>query len=95
MLPLFNQQNWLQKVEQPIRDKYKGKLILKGCDYSDLYLNTSLGNKLYIPLGCGYAVFNSDNLTQHSNLEILDYGYLENKNTSVFKKKTMDWVECI
>lgn len=92
MLPMFNQQIWL-RVEQTIREEYKGKLIFKGCDYSDMYVNTSLGNKLYIPLGCGYAIFNSNNLTQNSNLEILDYGYLENKNISVFKKKLMNWVE--
>lgn len=92
-IPKFNQQIWRQS-EEMIRSTYKGKLILKGCDYSDKYVMTKRNNKLYIPLGCWYVVVDSNDMNQIFKLKILDYGYFENKNTSVFIKRLPDWIVC-
>jgi endonuclease G len=94
MIPKFNRGIW-RVSEQAIREKYKGKLIYKGCEYSNNYIMTSRSNKLYIPAGCFYVVFDSNNINQISELELLDYGYLKNDNTLQRNiKKLPDWVDC-
>lgn len=92
-LPQFNRGQW-KRIEIMIRDNYKEKLVFKGCEYSDKYIITQRNNKLYIPVGCSYVVFDSDNMEQVSNLVLLDYGYLENKNSSIIIHKLPDWVKC-
>jgi len=92
-LSQFNKGSWKQN-EIMIRNKYKGKLVFKGCEYSDKYVMTGQNNKLYIPVGCSYVVFDSENMDQVSDLILLDYGYLENKITSAIIKKLPEWVVC-
>lgn len=96
MNPYFNQRIW-SKVEQMIRDNYKNKLVYKGCTYSNQYITTKNIRKLYIPLGCSYAVFDSNDVNQTSDLILLDFGYLENNNMSDVKKieKVLPkWTNC-
>jgi DNA/RNA endonuclease G (NUC1) len=97
MLPRFNRGIW-RLSEEMIRDKYKGRLIYKGCEYMDKTIVTGKGNVLYIPSGCTYVVFDSNDVDQISGLELLDYGYLNNNNRmqelSSTIKKLPDWVEC-
>lgn len=93
MVPAFNRGMW-RISEQMIRDKYKGKLIYKGCEYSDKYLMSQRNKKLYIPTGCSYIVFNSSDINQTIGLKILDYGYLENKNETSLVKRIPEWFEC-
>jgi DNA/RNA endonuclease G (NUC1) len=101
MLPKFNKGDW-KKSEQLIRDKYPDKLIYKGCDYSNEYIITSRNNKLYIPIGCSYFVFGTPsrssgtyNIDKLTELQLLDYGYLENNEAETpIIKKLPYWIEC-
>jgi DNA/RNA endonuclease G (NUC1) len=97
MLPRFNRGIW-RLSEEMIRDKYKGRLIYKGCEYMGKTIVTGKNNLLYIPSGCTYVVFDSNDVDQISGLELLDYGYLKNNNRvqelSSTIKKLPDWVEC-
>lgn len=98
MLPRFNRGAW-RISEEMIRDKYKGRLIYKGCEYTNKTIITKKNNTLYIPIGCSYVVFDSNDVNQISELELLDHGYLENINTmgktlSSSVKKLPDWIEC-
>lgn len=94
MIPNFNRVTWRVNDEM-IRDKYKGKLIYKGCEYSDNYINSSRKNKLYIPTGCYYVVFESDDINQINGLELLDFGYFDNVGIPTNVKKLPDWMECV
>lgn len=95
MNSIFNQGIWMLS-EMMIRNEYKTKLIYKGCDYDESkYVITDTNKTLYIPKGCSYLVFNTNNISQIKNLELLDYGYYENSNTTTeLKKKLPDWVTC-
>jgi DNA/RNA endonuclease G (NUC1) len=93
MLSAFNRGSW-KKSEKNIRDMYKRKLIYKGCDYSNKYVSTNKNNKLYIPDGCFYVVFDSSNVRQTSGLKLLDYGYYENIGGSQCIKKLPKWINC-
>lgn len=96
MNPGFNRGIWA-KSEKYIRDNYAGKLIYKGCDYSDLYIISNLGKKLYIPIGCYYIVFDVSELPYSSKLifkNVLDYGYYLNENRSKKEKRLPYWIHC-
>jgi DNA/RNA endonuclease G (NUC1) len=96
MLPSFNQGPW-RISEEFIRKNYSGKLVYKGCDYSDFYIITSLDNKLYIPIGCYYVIFDIETLPNPSEFvvgEILDYGYYPNKNLSTYESRLPSWIVC-
>ena len=93
MMPNFNRGSW-KKSESDIRNKYKNKLIYKGCDYSHKYIKTINDRKLYIPVGCYYIVFDSNDITQTKQLKILDYGYLKNKDLFNLDKKLPSWIKC-
>lgn len=81
MLPEFNRGVWARS-EEVLRKRYAGYLIYKGCDY----LSVSEGDKLYVPEGCYYLVFDGTLL--------MDYGYLRNEGGSVEEKKLPWWVRC-
>lgn len=86
MLRNFNRGVW-RISEQMSRDKYKDKMIYKSCEYSNKYVMTSINNKLYILDGCYYVIFDTNNVNQTLELEILDYGYLKNENTTQISEK--------
>jgi len=90
----FNRGVW-NCAEARIRNQYKSKLIFKGCEYSMAqYLNTTRNNRLYVPLGCYFVVFDSSNIDQISGLKLLDYGYYRNTDGSFRTKKLPTWVVC-
>lgn len=94
MQPKFNQGSW-RKSEEFIRRNYRGLLILKGCEYGEKFLMSGKKNKLFIPMGCFFVVFNTSNYNQTTGLQLLDYGYLENKNiSSLIVKKMPQWIKC-
>jgi DNA/RNA endonuclease G (NUC1) len=86
MIPKFNQGIWA-KSERYIRDNFAGKLVYKGCDYDETYITTVTDKKLYIPVGCYYAIF--------SDKTIMDYGYYYN-NADPQEKicKLPYWINC-
>lgn len=92
----FNRGVWAQS-EEYIRYNYAGKLIYKGCNYSDRYIISNLANKLYIPIGCYYIVFDTSELPDISNSilgEILDFGYYLNEGSSQKGSKLPYWISC-
>jgi hypothetical protein len=97
MIPRFNRGVW-KYSEQYIRDTYRNHLVYKGCDYSyEDYIVSNLGNKLYIPIGCYYIVFDIYELPYISKIitgNILDYGYYLNKDDPVKENKLPYWVSC-
>lgn len=97
MVPKFNRGAW-RISEAQIRGQYIGKLIFKGCEYSATqFIMTARKQRLYIPLGCSFIVFESPNgrdMNQVTGLVLLDYGYFENTNTSSLIKKLPSWVAC-
>jgi DNA/RNA endonuclease G (NUC1) len=97
MVPRFNRGIW-KNMEEYIRTIYKNKLVVKGCDYLyDDYIISNLGNKLYIPVGCYYIVFDINDLPDISTQimgNVLDYGYYLNKHDSVKEKNLPYWASC-
>lgn len=92
----FNRGAW-KKSEEHIRRHYAGKLVYKGCDYSDKYFVSSFGNKIFIPTGCYYIVFDTSALTDISKYtiaNILEYGYYQNKAKTVKEFTLPDWIKC-
>lgn len=93
MNPIFNQKAWAAS-EIEIRNSYPGKLIIKGCDYTEQHITTPSGTVLYIPAGCYYSVFNSRDVNNLGNLELLDYGYFENIPIPYMIRRLPSWVVC-
>lgn len=97
MIPKFNSGSW-KMSEQFIRDTYAKYLIYKGCDYSyNNFILSNLGNKLYIPIGCYYIVFNNFKLPDTRALmkgDVVDYGYYMNSVISVKEDKFPWWSRC-
>jgi DNA/RNA endonuclease G (NUC1) len=93
MVPGFNRGIW-KTSEQEIRDRYRSKLIYKGCEYSDKFLVTQRNLRLFVPVGCWFIVLNTSQIDQVNGLEVLDYGYYENKNQTVLVKKIPQWFDC-
>lgn len=96
MVPNFNRGAW-SKSEQYIRSTYVGKLVYKGCEYTEKSILSNKNNKLYIPQGCYYIIFDSSvltDLTKDTIGSVLEYGYYENIANSVKQNKLPDWIEC-
>lgn len=96
MIGDFNQNSWAES-EKYIRQEYAGKLVYKGCDYSDNYILTNRGNKLFIPIGCYYIIFDSSTLTdinKETVNKVLDYGYYLNEKGSKKQSKLPTWADC-
>lgn len=94
MVPNLNRGSW-KKSERHIRNKYTGKLIYKGCKYSE---NNIVNNKLYIPEGCYYIVFNISTIPKiFDNIvgTILDYGYYINDVDSKKQYELPFWANCM
>ena len=89
----FNKGLWKQ-TEEFLHNQWKEKLVLKGCVYTEKYIVSQLGNKLYVPSGCHYAVFDSSDIEQIKGLKLLDYGYMDNSNSSSLIKSLPDWLTC-
>jgi DNA/RNA endonuclease G (NUC1) len=86
MEPNFNQKVWA-KLENYIRKEYSGSIIYKGCDYTDNFILSESGRKLYIPQGCYYVVLDLDN-------KLKDYGYYSNEKDSSQQSLLPSWISC-
>ena len=92
----FNRGVWNQ-LEQSIRTHHAGKLVYKGCDYTNYYITSDFDNKMYIPLGCYYMIFDSSTLTDINKEtvgNVLDYGYYLNEKGSTKEFKYPSWAKC-
>ena len=79
--------------------KYSGKLIFTGCEYNiDSYVMSSLGNRIYLPVGFFYIVFDSNSLpaiTSGFSGAILDYSYYAVGNFKLTNVPTrIYWASC-
>jgi len=93
MTPNFNRGIWNQ-VEQEIRANYAGKLVYKGCRYTEDFTYSQLGKRLYIPQGCHYVVFDSSDLDFPTPGHILDHGYYEMTEGSQKQPILPSWIRC-
>jgi hypothetical protein len=97
MVPSFNQGVWARH-EQFLRETFPGKLFVKGCEYSlDQYVPTQFGNKMYVPLGCYFVIFDIEILPGVKDKirgEILDYGYFLNEPDSKSEPILPKWINC-
>ena len=101
MLETFNGGAWM-KTEDAIRAKYAGHLVVKGCAYvrTEYYLSR-LGNRLYLPTGCHYAVFAETSLAAAAAgtastappLELLAYSYCD-QGTGKCHERLPEWLDC-
>lgn len=83
-----------------LASKYPYKLIFAGCDYiNDTYVMSSLGNRLYLPTGCFWIVFDSYALPATAGSftgNMLDYAYYSINGFNLTNiPKRIFWTTCL
>lgn len=80
-------------LDEMLHANYTGKLVYKGCDYKDNLMRSWSGKFIDIPIGCYYAVLNTEDIFAKS-APLLDYGYYANEVGAQCEKKLPTWLQC-